>query len=206
MEWVTTSLLLEQLRDFDNEVAWNKLVEFFRAPLAAFARRMGLVDNDADDLVQETLIAFASAYSEGKYDPEKGRLSDWLFGISYRQIQNARRKRARRDAPLARRSEDSFPFDELPDREEATRTWNEEWAKSLLANCLRRVRIEVEPNGHLSVLLEGGMRDPPDVPELQENPSRSAVNGIGHQAPTLDLTVGVDPGRIRVADALGRHL
>ena len=146
MEWVTTSLLLEQLRDFDNEVAWNKLVEFFRAPLAAFARRMGLVDNDADDLVQETLIAFASAYCEGKYDPEKGRLSDWLFGISYRQIQNARRKSARHDAPLVRRSEDSFSFDELPGREEATRTWNEEWAKSLLANCLQRVRVEVEPN------------------------------------------------------------
>ena len=146
MDWVTTSLLLEELRDFDNEVAWNKLVDCFRSPLLAFAKRMGLLNSDAEDLVQETLIAFASAYRGGKYDPEKGRLSDWIFGISYRQIQNARRTRARHDAPLARGSENSFPLDELPGREEATRTWNEEWAKSLLANCLRRVRTEVEPN------------------------------------------------------------
>ena len=86
-EWVTTSLVLERLKEFDNHSAWNLFSGWFREPVVAFARRMGLKGADADDAAQETLLAFARAYREGRYDSSKGRLSEWLFGIALKMHQ-----------------------------------------------------------------------------------------------------------------------
>ena len=142
-EWVTTSRLLEQLRGFDNHSAWNLFGGWFRQPVVAFARRMGLEGADADDAAQETLVAFAHAYREGRYDSAKGRLSEWLFGIAYRQIQNSRRKIARHNRAVVAGAPSSM-LSQLPDRAAASRPWDEEWQQAVLRASLERVRAEVE--------------------------------------------------------------
>ena len=83
MDWITTSTILEGLKEFEGGDAWERLVERFRRPIVSFIRDLGLAESDAEDVAQETLIAFAEAYREGKYDPAKGRLSHWLFGIAW---------------------------------------------------------------------------------------------------------------------------
>ena len=94
-DWVTTSVLLSELRDFGNQAAWDRLADRFREPVVAFARKMGLTPSQAEDAAQETLLAFAEAFRDGKYDPAKGRLNRWLFGIAFRQVLNAKRARGR---------------------------------------------------------------------------------------------------------------
>ncbi len=49
------------------------------------------------------------------------------------------------------------------------------------------------------------MRNPPDMPKLQENMPTHGVNAVRHRAPRLDLRVGPNPRRIGITHALRRH-
>ncbi len=55
----TSISLLERLRQPNNVRDWDRLVELYQPPLLTWARRAGLQDADAADLVQET---FAPLY------------------------------------------------------------------------------------------------------------------------------------------------
>lgn len=137
MTWQTTATVLERLRDFANRDAWDDFADRFRRPVVSFARGMGLAPADAEDVAQETLIAFAQAYRDGRYDPSKGRLSRFLFGIAYRQALHARRKRP----PQV----ESAVWAELPDEQAASGVWDTEWERSALDRCLAQARGEFEP-------------------------------------------------------------
>ncbi|MBK7403317.1 MAG: sigma-70 family RNA polymerase sigma factor [Phycisphaerales bacterium] len=138
MEWITTTTVLHDLRDFANEDAWGRFVGRFRAPIASFGRSLGLPGPDAEDLAQQALTEFAAAYRDGRYDRQQGRLSSWLFGIAYRQglrLLRESRRQPVHDSGLA----------EAPDQAAATNMWEGEWERAVLGQCIDRVRAEVEP-------------------------------------------------------------
>jgi DNA-directed RNA polymerase specialized sigma24 family protein len=120
MDWITTSTLLLRLRDFEDAEAWDGFVHRFRSPILRFAGSLGIRDTDAEDVAQETLLAFARDYREGRYDRERGRLSHWLFGIAYRRALAQRRRNLRRAEPLP-------DEDILPERT-ATDLWERHWS------------------------------------------------------------------------------
>lgn len=145
VDWITTSTVLHDLRDFHNRGAWDQFVLRFRIPVVRFARSVGLAEIDAEDVAQEALAAFAESFREGKYDRDRGRLSQWLFGIAYRKILDHRRKAAR--GPAAGSSAfDALAAEHLPDEAALTQSWDLEWEQALLEQCLEQVRREVEPN------------------------------------------------------------
>lgn len=145
MEWVTTSTILEGLRDFENREAWDALVLRFRSPVVRFGRGLGLDAEAAEEVAQETLLAFAESLRAGRYERDKGRLSKWLFGIAWRQAKRQQRRQARPEqaGPPAGRG-DSF-WRQVPDEDAAADTWEREWERAVLAECLARVRMEVRP-------------------------------------------------------------
>jgi len=65
VEWQTTTTILHQLRDYENSAAWTRLVDRFREPIIQFARQSGVSIDRAEDVAQETLLAFAEAYRGG---------------------------------------------------------------------------------------------------------------------------------------------
>ena len=145
-EWLTTSTVLQRLANFSDDEAWRSFSERFWAPIEKFARRQGLAQSDAEDVAQESLLAFAQAYREGQYDRTQGRLSKWLFGIAWRRIDHVRRKRYRAvtERPVA---EDASQFwAEVPDDNAASQAWDEVWERALFEQALRRLREEVQPS------------------------------------------------------------
>lgn len=143
MEWLTTTTILQNLRDYENRGAWDRFASRFRRPIVSFAKGMGLSQSDADDVAQETLLAFAESFRKGLYQPEKGRLSRWLFGIAYRQALSARRGEARRAAQLVEQVDSASGLDAIAD-ETATSIWDSEWEQALLSECLDQIRREVD--------------------------------------------------------------
>lgn len=144
MDWITTTTVLASLRDFNDESAWGRFVSRFRQPVLRFARSIGLTESDAEDVTQETLVAFAEGFRKGQYDRTKGRLSQWLFGIAYRKAMDEQRRAARRpgvQAPPASSSADGRLVDEAT----LIATWDLEWEQSLMEQCLEQARNEVEP-------------------------------------------------------------
>lgn len=143
-DWITTSTVLARLGDFDDRAAWQRFSERFHRPIQSFARRQGLDELEAEDAAQETLMAFAEAYRRGEYDRTKGRLSSWLFGIAWRRVDHARRRRDGR-AALGAGGGDSSAWLALAAPESVSPEWEELWERSMLEQCLRQVRKEFEP-------------------------------------------------------------
>jgi RNA polymerase sigma-70 factor (ECF subfamily) len=143
MDWLTTSTILHDLRDLGNESAWGRFVERFRRPVVSFARGIGVPAADSEDVAQETLLAFARAYQDGKYDRAKGSLSAWLFGIAYRQALMQLRRERRREPLLPPSADSRPPGDDVPDERFATTHWEVTWEEFVFQECYRRVREEL---------------------------------------------------------------
>ena len=142
MTWNTNTAILAQLETFSAETAWTGLLAHFEPLLTRYARRAGLSADEAPDVVQEILVAFALAYRRGTYDTQRGRLSAWLFGIARREVANARRGVAL--DPVGGSA--ALPEIEESQRDDPLETiWEEEWRRSILERCIERVRQEVEP-------------------------------------------------------------
>lgn len=142
MTWDTNTAILARLETFSAETAWTSLVEHFERPLTRYVGRSGLSSSLVEDVVQETLVAFAEAYRGGAFDRTRGRLSGWLFGIARHKVASARRKAALDLVTVL----GSAPERSLHDPDDALeRIWEEEWRREILERCIARVRKEVEP-------------------------------------------------------------
>ncbi len=181
MEWLTTSTILQRLHNFDDRTVWDNFARRFRKPLLAFARKIGIPGDEAEDVVQEILLAFAEAFRRDQYDPGKGRLSHWLFGIAYRQIANVRRKRAIEGARRDPRGEKTSFLGSVPAENDARATWDEEWEKSLIDTCLRQARAEVSESTYRAFEIVVRQGRTPDDAAAELNMTRNAIYVAKHR-------------------------
>jgi len=135
---VTCTDLLDGLRNPENRTVWRDYVDRYRPVLLAYARRLGLGEADAEDLAQQTLLTFSTAYREGRYDRERGRLRAWLFGIAQNHLRHLRRRRP--DATLG--TDEALALEDPGDQEAL---FDQEWRDGLLRQGLEVVRREVTP-------------------------------------------------------------
>ena len=140
MEWVTTTMLLDQLSDGD-EQAWAQLSQRFRAPIVRFVRSQGVPESEAEDVTQEALLTFLGAYRRGRYERQKGRLSSWLFALAAQSVKRRGRGAAKqaREVPAPSLFWDGLSEPELRD------AWDLEWDRNLYERCLGQVRHELRP-------------------------------------------------------------
>jgi len=143
-QWVTTTQLLEDLKAAHDESAWTEFCSHFQPVVIEFARKLGLSNVEAEDAAQETMVTFFKAFKEGKYDPDKGRLSNWLFGIAKRVILNLRGHQPLEKLIADKTTGTSF-WDMVQDDRTLGRTWESEWQQMVLKRCLEQVRREFDP-------------------------------------------------------------
>jgi RNA polymerase sigma-70 factor (ECF subfamily) len=145
VEWVTTSTILRDLRDYANATAWSSFVGRFRDPIVRFAVGLGVPGAQAQDVAQETLAAFAESMRTGRYERERGRLRSWLFGIAYKHVLKERDRGRRREEPIGGDAEIEAALASTPDEKTAADTWNHHWEQFVLRESLAQVRREFRP-------------------------------------------------------------
>jgi RNA polymerase sigma-70 factor (ECF subfamily) len=143
-QWITTTQILEGLKTAHDESAWTEFCSHFQPFIVEFARKLGLSNAEAEDAAQETMTAFFKAYKEGKYDQDKGRLSNWLFGIARRVILNLRGRRPLEKLIADKATGTSF-WDMVQDDRTLDRTWEIQWQQMVLKRCMEQVRQEFDP-------------------------------------------------------------
>jgi DNA-directed RNA polymerase specialized sigma24 family protein len=156
MEWVTTTIILEHLRD-GRDAAWLAFCERFRSPIAALAIKVGVARAAAEDVAQETLLTFLTGLRAGHYERGKGRLGAWLFGIARMKAMQAREAAARRERVVAA-PDDSQGLAALPDAREVAEFWEKSWAANLAEQCMARASVEFDARtfaAFRAVVLEG---------------------------------------------------
>ena len=146
MEWVTTTAFLDALKQPGDNEAWRRFVQRFRQPVVRYAERGGLKATAAEDLAQEVLLTFVESWRDGRYDPSKGRLSSWLFGIASKKLMSLRRRAAR---DQAEQGDPDHGVSRLPDGdavEQLESTWEAAWQRNLLLQAMNELRSELKPD------------------------------------------------------------
>lgn len=141
---IASTALLQGLNQRSNEDAWRRFCARYEPMLLAFAQRAGLRDEDARDVVQETLVVFLGSFRDGRYDPQRGRLRSWLQGIVLNKIREARRRLAKQEVQVADPTSSTAFMDRVPDNRKLNDIFEEEWERGIMAECLREVHRHVD--------------------------------------------------------------
>lgn len=141
-EPTTRPSLLLRLRDPMDERAWGEFVEIYGPLVHRLARRRGLQDADANDLVQEVFRSVAGAIGRYDPDPARGSFRGWLSTIARNLIVNlldARRRHPRGagDSEIARLLEEQ----PAPDSQQSA-LFDAEYRHRLVDWAADRVREE----------------------------------------------------------------
>lgn len=91
----TKASLILRLPSADDAEAWQEFVSIYEPFVYRFARRGGLQDADARELVQNVLLSVARAVGRWRPDRQRGRFRTWLFRIARNQLLDVLAKQRR---------------------------------------------------------------------------------------------------------------
>lgn len=134
---ITSTLLLESLKDKENAPVWRHFVERYRPVLVGFARNWGLSEADAEDVAQLTFADFSRDLSAGKYERGKGRLKSWMLGIARHRVLDAQREAVKRRQWRG----ESAMIDEM-DGNRITIVWEDAQKQAIFREAMERLRTE----------------------------------------------------------------
>jgi RNA polymerase sigma-70 factor (ECF subfamily) len=89
----TRASLLQRLKDPADQATWDEFHRTYRGLIHGVARRAGLNDAEAEEVVQETFIAVAKKMPEFRYDPAKDSFKGWLLQLTRWRIADQFRER-----------------------------------------------------------------------------------------------------------------
>lgn len=140
----TSLSLLARLRSSPESESWDRLVELYAPLLRAWLRRYDVQASDADDLMQEVLMAVSKDLNSFDHHGEPGAFRGWLKAILVNRLRNFWRARDRRPQPrgdvdLNRRLEQlEDPVSEM------SRLWNREHDQFILGQLLTHAEPHFE--------------------------------------------------------------
>ena len=150
----TRSSLLHRLKDTADQRSWQEFNDLYGKLILGFALKAGLTEDEAKEVVQETLIAAAKNLPEFRYDPKVCSFKTWLLNLSNWRVKDQRRKRQAPSAPKqagrARGDEGDGTRTATVERvadcsgDQLEAIWNKEWETTILDAALGRVKAQTD--------------------------------------------------------------
>jgi len=142
----TRASLLVRLRDGSDAGAWQEFVRLYAPVIYGFARKRGLQDADAADLMQEVLRSVAAAAYRLEYDATRGTFRGWLFTVTRNKVFNFLDSRRRRvlgsgDSRVQERLEQQASAD----GHVLASAWEADYQRTVAAQAMERVQGEFQP-------------------------------------------------------------
>lgn len=135
--------LLSRIRRGSDSVrlqGWRDFFECYAPAVYRLARRRGLTDSDAEDIVQQVLMSVAHHISEFRYDRDRGRFRQWIRRVTANKIHDHFRQYQAREGRITHERIDVSEIELTDDNDDA---WQREWHLQDLSYCLERVRGEI---------------------------------------------------------------
>src|SRR4051794_39817154 len=85
--------LLDRLRNHGDDASWRDFFETYWRLIYSFAKRAGLSDEDAQEVVQETVISVAGTMPKFQYDRARCSFKGWLRHLTQKRVVDQIRKR-----------------------------------------------------------------------------------------------------------------
>jgi len=146
----TRTTLLERLKDWQDDSSWRDFFDIYWKLIYGVAIKGGLTKEEAQDVVQETMLVVAKQMPTFKYDRKTGSFKSWLLNTTRWRIADQFRKRevlavshsSSDDADTATRMADKV-ID--PASQDMNVLWDTEWEKNLLDAAIMKVKRRLDP-------------------------------------------------------------
>lgn len=89
----TSWTLVARLKNVDDQESWRGFYGLYRGFIVGAAIKAGLREDEAEEVLQDTMAAFANHIQDFSTDPARGSLRAWLLTTARRRIQDRFRKR-----------------------------------------------------------------------------------------------------------------
>jgi RNA polymerase sigma factor (sigma-70 family) len=145
----TRRTLVGRLKNWEDRESWQEFFDTYWRLIYRLARKAGLGESEAQDVVQETVLAAAKAMPGYEYDPQRCSFKGWLLYLTRCRIADQLRKAGRQvrtvssgtagtaRTALLERVADPAAF--APETE-----WEEEWEQNLFEAALQQVKERVD--------------------------------------------------------------
>jgi RNA polymerase sigma-70 factor (ECF subfamily) len=142
----TRASLLDRLKDREDQASWQEFFDTYWQLIYRVAKKAGLTDAEAQDVVQETVISVSNKLPGFTYDPKVCSFKTWMLRLTRWRIIDTFRKRLPQNASNGDGTATS-PLERIPDESSLNldALWDEEWKKSLLAGALQRIKPLLKP-------------------------------------------------------------
>jgi len=136
----TRASIFLRLRDDETavrELSWEEFRRRYAPIIVGFARNQGLAAQDAEDVLQEVLMAFFQVSPRFEYDPTKGRFRGYLKRMTRQVVAGLRRRAGRAGTPAEDLDDEGSP--QLDD------VWGRLWAEQIFQRAVDEAHQRFEP-------------------------------------------------------------
>jgi RNA polymerase sigma factor (sigma-70 family) len=146
----TRSSLLERLKDLDDAESWRDFYNAYWKLIYNTAIKAGLIDAEAQDVVQETVRSVAKKMHDFKYDPALGSFKGWLLQLTRWRILNELKRRQpglRAGISSADDTAQTLTMERIADPASMNvdAYWDGEWQKNLIDAAIENIKQNVNP-------------------------------------------------------------
>ena len=145
----TRASLLGRLKDWDDSASWRDFFNTYWKLIYSFAIQRGLSHEEAQEVVQETVLAVAKGIQGFTYEPARCAFKTWLLTVTRSKIATQFTKRARHPVVEGPAGDDpnrtpllERVLDEQPELD-WERAWEADWQKNLMDAAIQRVKRRV---------------------------------------------------------------
>jgi RNA polymerase sigma-70 factor (ECF subfamily) len=140
----TRASLLVRIRDGRDQDAWRQFLHVYGPVVYSFARKRGLQDADAADLMQDVMRSVAKAAQDLNYDPRKGTFRGWLFTVTRNRIYSFLSKERHREQAVG----DTAAYEQLENLPSADgeTDWDQEYQRRVFTWAADTIRSEFRQN------------------------------------------------------------
>ena len=142
----TRRSLLERLRCWDDQASWQDFFDTYWRLIYGVALKSGLTDDEAQDVVQDTIASVARSMPGFRYEPNQCSFKTWLLNMTRWRIVDQIRKRQAAPASRSALSADTSLLEQIADPKESglDRIWNTEWQANVIHMATQRVKRQVK--------------------------------------------------------------
>lgn len=143
-ELPTRASIFSRLRDRADNGTWHEFFERYWQLIYRAARREGLNEGEAEDVVQEVILHVHRSVDTFRYDPKRS-FKGWLLRTTHWRAVDQLRRRRRDEAPA---TDIHPPCESVPPDLESF--WDQEWEQALLRAGLAWLKRQV-PADHYQI-------------------------------------------------------
>ena len=144
----TRRSLIMKLADWQDRRSWEEFYRTYWRLIYSVAVQAGLREQEAWDVVQETVLTIAKQAKKSLYDPGRGSFKTWLWNVTRWRISDQFRQRRKDTASGAAGEQlEPLPLDSVMNTDDSSfeKLWEREWQENIMKAALDRVKLKVSP-------------------------------------------------------------